>query len=41
MIPLMMQKDYSPKGWCKSQHRSLRSVNRYLRHTVDMRSSCW
>ena len=24
MIPLMMQKDYSPKGWRESQNRALR-----------------
>ena len=27
MIPLMMQRDYKPQGWRKSQHTSSRSRN--------------
>ena len=36
MIPLMMQKDYQPKGWRKCQCRVLLVLN-YRRHAVDAR----
>ena len=38
MIPLMMQRDYSPKGWRKSQYRALRLLS-CCRHAVDVRDN--
>ena len=37
MIPLMMQKDYSPKGWRKSQSQSVGSGRVCRRHATDVR----
>ena len=37
MIPLMMQKDYSPKGWRKSQSQSVGSGRECRRHATDVR----
>ncbi len=38
MIPLMMQKNYQPKGWRKSQCRMLRSLK--CHHDIGLRSNC-
>ena len=36
MIPLMMQKDYSPKGWRKSQYTALHFCLSCRRHAHDV-----
>ena len=49
MIPLMMQKDYKPQGWRKSQHycQALRWLLQHRRHAIRMTvatgmgSCCW
>ena len=38
MIPLMMQQDYKPQGWRKSQYRVLRLLRR-SRDAVDVRDN--
>ena len=38
MIPLMMQKDYQPKGWRKFRHQVLRLVFQCCRHVFDLGS---
>ncbi len=40
MIPLMMQEDYAPNGWCMSQHQKNLAASRHRCDAVDMEAFC-
>jgi hypothetical protein len=43
MIPLMMQENYKPQGWRKSQYlyQALALLLQNRRHAIDMGSCRW